>query len=347
MESILGDITDNIGEMFGGMADSAGRAAGAMATSAQEVIDAWDAIDKAIAASMGKSLEELQRLGEQAEETGRKVAENMEFAAEAQKRGKEEAEYEEIARKKGGREAAYERAKRGGREKEFLEEEEEFEREQERGKREGWEWKGGKYVKPLKVYAEAGWGNIADPKEFARVLDEDMQLFQYWRDGMDRLEASRTAQEALLATKPAIEGKVVRGKKRYDFKGGVEQWVNSLPPDLKPPIDWDIYYLQRGGIITKPTLAMLGEAGTEAIFPLSQPRRIFEILRTLPGMGKYRLGEQEWPMVGQYPRGQLQHITINNTFPGPYYIREEADIDKLSRELYRKQIRSQRAVGVF
>jgi len=258
----------------------------------------------------------------------------MELAAEAQKRGEEEAEHEEISRKKGGRAAAYERAKREGGEKEFLAEEEEFERGQERGKREGWEWTISGYVKKSsRPYLEEGWGGAANPQSLAESASKKM--------GYPRDEQEWWAKK-LLEYKPPLD--------RSEKTGNI--WVRKgweWPQEVVEEQFERGYFhiLGRGGIIAKPTVAMLGEAGAEAILPLSQPRRIFEILRTLPGMGKYRLGEQDWPMVGQYPRGQLQHITINNTFPGPYYIREEADIDKLSRELYRKQKQSQRAVGIF
>lgn len=44
---------------------------------------------------------------------------------------------------------------------------------------------------------------------------------------------------------------------------GGNQWSS---PDLFP----DIPYLAKGGIVTKPTLAMIGEAGPEAVIPLSK-----------------------------------------------------------------------------
>ena len=61
---------------------------------------------------------------------------------------------------------------------------------------------------------------------------------------------------------------------RLDFKisFSVPDWVPVIggnswsSPDLFP----DIPYLAKGGIVTKPTLAMIGEAGPEAVIPLSK-----------------------------------------------------------------------------
>jgi hypothetical protein len=61
---------------------------------------------------------------------------------------------------------------------------------------------------------------------------------------------------------------------RLDFRVSftVPDWVPVIggnswsSPDLFP----DIPYLAKGGIVTKPTLAMIGEAGPEAVIPLSK-----------------------------------------------------------------------------
>lgn len=57
-------------------------------------------------------------------------------------------------------------------------------------------------------------------------------------------------------------------RKQMEFRKFMEGKVNPFDsinnPSLKPPIR----YLQQGGIVTEPTLAVLGEAGPEAVIPL-------------------------------------------------------------------------------
>jgi len=67
---------------------------------------------------------------------------------------------------------------------------------------------------------------------------------------------------------------------------------------------------QHGGIVDKPTLAMIGEAGSEAILPLDKPRRMQEIL------SKIGLGEKS--------------ITINAPIT---VVKSETDIDILVERL--------------
>jgi TP901 family phage tail tape measure protein len=50
--------------------------------------------------------------------------------------------------------------------------------------------------------------------------------------------------------------------------------INSLPGVSIPPIP----RLANGAIVTQPTLALVGEAGPEAVIPLSRPRRAMELL---------------------------------------------------------------------
>jgi len=69
---------------------------------------------------------------------------------------------------------------------------------------------------------------------------------------------------------------------------------------------------QHGGIITKPTFGLLGEAGPELVIPLSK------------GMGEGILAEAGTPIVNNFNISQL-------------VVREEADINRIARELLRLQ----------
>jgi hypothetical protein len=86
--------------------------------------------------------------------------------------------------------------------------------------------------------------------------------------------------------------------------------VNRSNPNLVGLKDWFLNNMgfQKGGIITRPTLAMVGEKGPEAIIPLNSLSR----------------GGSDTP-------GKTI-ITGNN-----FYVREEADIYRIARELYRLQ----------
>ena len=61
---------------------------------------------------------------------------------------------------------------------------------------------------------------------------------------------------------------------KLDFKISftVPSWVPIIGGDswTSPDIFPDIPYLAKGGIVTKPTLAMIGEAGAEAVIPLNK-----------------------------------------------------------------------------
>ena len=68
---------------------------------------------------------------------------------------------------------------------------------------------------------------------------------------------------------------------------------------------------QYGGIVTRPTLALVGEAGPEAIIPLRRPA--------------------------------VAGVVVN--ISGTFHVREEADIDRLARELSRRIMREARLRG--
>jgi SLT domain-containing protein len=55
---------------------------------------------------------------------------------------------------------------------------------------------------------------------------------------------------------------------------------NRLPgPDVGTIGNVSLPRLAQGGLITSPTLAMVGEAGPEAVIPLSRPARAAQVMR--------------------------------------------------------------------
>ena len=95
----------------------------------------------------------------------------------------------------------------------------------------------------------------------------------------DNLAKSNTALKAAQdSSKGAAEG--LRGALGEAIKGGVNGVIRmfnnfSIPPvvimgkEVTPRINFpDIPYLAKGGVINSPTMAMIGEAGTEAVMPL-------------------------------------------------------------------------------
>jgi hypothetical protein len=71
----------------------------------------------------------------------------------------------------------------------------------------------------------------------------------------------------------AVLNSIIGAWNKLDFKIDIEipDWVPIIGgkrfyvPDIFP----DVPYLAEGGIVTKPTLAMIGEAGAEAVVPLT------------------------------------------------------------------------------
>ena len=89
---------------------------------------------------------------------------------------------------------------------------------------------------------------------------------------------------------------------------------NITGPELQGNIT--VPKLGTGALITEPTLAMLGEKGPEMVMPLSETG------------------------------SSLGDTIINQRFEGPWFIREEADIKRIARELYNLQRINARAAGV-
>lgn len=98
----------------------------------------------------------------------------------------------------------------------------------------------------------------------------------------------------------------------------------SLNPPSVPSFGIDWY--ATGGIATGPSVVGIGEAGDEAILPLSNKRRMKPFATAVASM------------IGADEGSQGGNQTINNNFNiSSLVVREEADIQKISKELYRLQ----------
>ena len=80
---------------------------------------------------------------------------------------------------------------------------------------------------------------------------------------IEAAEAAKAAAEALAGLSDAEKKKILD-----EINGGSTQPVEELPPGINTN-KGDLIALASGGIVTSPTMALIGEAGPEAVIPLS------------------------------------------------------------------------------
>lgn len=102
----------------------------------------------------------------------------------------------------------------------------------------------------------------------------------------------------------------------------------SLNPISVPKIDW----FAKGGLFNSPSVIGVGEAGDEAVLPLTNSK-------TMAILGA-KISEY---MPDKASNGDT--VEINNSFTVNAVIREESDIEKLGKELYKLQQRESRRMG--
>lgn len=113
--------------------------------------------------------------------------------------------------------------------------------------------------------------------------------------------------------------KVLNATIYIPFKGNVKVGGGLQLPQLQ--------LFANGGVVDKATLGIFGEAGTEALIPLSNPSKMKPFAQA----------------VAQY-LGNNQGSVVVNLYGTT--IREEADIEKLAQRLYDLSRRNGRAIGV-
>jgi len=152
------------------------------------------------------------------------------------------------------------------------------------------------------------------------ALDEEMAAIRLAGEEQKKTEeelrvADLAYQDERLARCEAVNTCIANQAALMDQLALHEMHAGVTGPVVTPEQmgGFTIPKLQLGGLITQPTLAMLGERGPEAVIPLSQDTSIGD--------------------------------TIINV-AGPWFIREEADINRIARELYRLQQTRARAAGV-
>ena len=104
-----------------------------------------------------------------------------------------------------------------------------------------------------------------------------------------------------------------------------------MPPSVpKFSVDW----YATGGIFTGASVIGVGEAGDEAVVPLSNKGRMKPFARAVADMMPDKAVATESADAG---------VNINI---GSLVVREEADVQKIAQELFRLQERNRRRRGV-
>lgn len=106
----------------------------------------------------------------------------------------------------------------------------------------------------------------------------------------------------------------------------------SLNPPSVPSFGIDWY--ATGGIATGPSIVGIGEAGDEAILPLSNKKRMLPFAKAVSDM-----------MLAEGGKTETSTGDINISV-GQLVVREEADVQRIAEELYRLQERNRRRRGV-
>lgn len=99
----------------------------------------------------------------------------------------------------------------------------------------------------------------------------------------------------------------------------------SLNPPRVP--SFDVNWYAKGGIFNAPSIIGVGEAGKEAVLPID------------------RLDDLMASAIQKVGIGNTKSEEININFNSPIYVREEADIKKISREIYKLIEGQRRALG--
>jgi phage-related protein len=189
--------------------------------------------------------------------------------------------------------------------------------------------------------AKTMFGVLADaiPDLWENVKKASAEVFEQWKTNIfDR------ARDAFGEIWDHIKDKVTPvGKKIGDAVGGafkgavnavldhIEERLNSIPNAINGAIDLlnalpgvnispmdtiSLPRLAQGGIVSKATLAQIGEAGREAIIPLEKNKAgLREIARLLQSEMKGAAGSGAPGVSGKQNQGVVINMTQNNTSP--------------------------------
>jgi len=106
-----------------------------------------------------------------------------------------------------------------------------------------------------------------------------------------------------------------------------------LGKDIEYPTGFSVDWYKTGGIFTGASLVGVGEAGDEAVLPLSNKHRMAPFAKAVASMMPDNTNN-----TSATSKEVGQTVIEGNNF----YIREEADINKVARDLYRLQQRGRR-----
>lgn len=205
-----------------------------------------------------------------------------------------------------------------------------------------WEWIVAAITGPVGIAVKVvkdNWDKIKQFTDFSELWEKTKKI---WNNIYSAI--TTPIDNAKKAVKDAIEA--IKGFFKFDFS-----WPKLKVPKFEikgsiNPLDWfdqglpkiDIQWHAKGGIFNKPTLFNtgsglhgVGEAGPEAIIPLNE--RVFQALGQA-------INDATGGSRGEAQTNIYNYERMNEG--ATFIVREEADIDKISEALYRKQQRDRK-----
>ena len=140
----------------------------------------------------------------------------------------------------------------------------------------------GKKVDVLKTQSDITEDNTVKAKAYKKAIDNTITSVK----GMTEVITAQTAIEAVRASlggaewwkpKPEVGYLGVSPGGTYEEQAAAAALVEAQMASYREPYWTEMEYtkniytgLQKGGIVTQPTMAMIGEAGPEAVIPLNE-----------------------------------------------------------------------------